>query len=93
MSFRDMQLFNEKFPRYLRTVRKVRRLTQQELSHVAQLDYKHLQSLESVHELKDPRISTIHKLSIALQVPTHDLIAHCFDEDKRPTVDPPGRAV
>ncbi|MBN8216657.1 MAG: helix-turn-helix transcriptional regulator [Spirochaetes bacterium] len=81
MYYSDMELFNRKLPPFIKRYRLKRKLTQSGLSAVAKIDYKHIQVLESFRFSKDPRISTIRKLSRALNVPTHDLIERCFSEE------------
>lgn len=77
-----MELFNRKLPPFLRNWRLKRKMTQIGLSAVSNVDYKHIQVLESFRFVKDPRISTLRKLSRALNIPTHDLIAQCFEEPR-----------
>jgi transcriptional regulator with XRE-family HTH domain len=72
---------NEHFVTALKTQRKKNNLTQQELAELARIDYKHVQSLESYKKLKDPRISTLFKLSQAFAIPVSSLVATIFEED------------
>ncbi|MBL8991974.1 MAG: helix-turn-helix transcriptional regulator [Spirochaetia bacterium] len=77
----EMDIFTRNFAGFLREMRKRRSLTQQELSRVSDLDYKHIQKLEDANNPKDPRLSTLRKLSRALRVPTKDVVAAAFGEN------------
>lgn len=76
----EMDVFTRNLASLLREMRKRQAYTQQQLSQVADLDYKHIQSLENGNRPKDPRLSTLRKLSRALHVPTKDLVAAAFNE-------------
>ncbi len=73
--------FTEQLGSSLKYLRKKSRLTQERLAELAQIDYKHIQALESLKKIKDPRISTFYKLSKAFQVPLSSLIASIFEEE------------
>ena len=67
------QAIRYKFARRLRDLRKKRGLTQQELAESAELDYKHVQRLESSNPT-DVKLETIEKLAKALKTSCSKLL-------------------
>ena len=63
-----------KFSRRLRELREKKNLTQQELAELADLDYKHIQRLESKNPT-DPKLETIEKLAKAFGVSCAKLLS------------------
>ena len=62
-----------KFSKRLRELREKRGLTQQELAELSDLDYKHIQRLESRNPT-DPKLETIEKLAKALKTTCSKLL-------------------
>jgi len=58
---------NLRFARHLRGLRRKHRLTQQRLAELADIEYKHLQALESRHP-PSPRLETLEKLARAFKI-------------------------
>jgi putative transcriptional regulator len=62
-----------RFAQRLRELRDEHNLTQQRLSELSKIDYKHIQRLES----KNPpaaRIDTLEKIAKAFDIPIHELV-------------------
>ncbi len=64
---------NMRFAKRLRELRKKQHLTQQRLAELAEIEYKHLQALES-GKPPSPRLETIGKLAKALGVSPSKLL-------------------
>ena len=49
-------------------------LTQEKLAEIAKIDYKHVQNIESLKKINDPKLSTLKKLAKALEMPVSEII-------------------
>ncbi len=63
----------QQFGRRLRELRRKAGYTQQQLAELAELDYKHLQQLESNHS-PYPRLDTLDKLAKAFKITPSKLL-------------------
>ncbi|OQY38530.1 MAG: hypothetical protein B6229_05735 [Spirochaetaceae bacterium 4572_7] len=70
----DVGAISVNLAKYIKQKRAEINMTQEQLASVAQIDYKHIQNLESFKKKNDPKISTIIKLSKALNIPVIDMI-------------------
>jgi len=57
-----------KLAKRIRELRKKNKLTQEGLSALSGIDYKHIQRLESIKNTCDIKISTLEKLAKAFQI-------------------------
>jgi transcriptional regulator with XRE-family HTH domain len=64
---------NRRFAKRVRELRERRRLTQQQLAELADIEYKHVQALESSRP-PSPRLETIEKLARALRMTCSKLL-------------------
>jgi len=62
-----------RFSKHLRSLRKQRRLSQQQLAELADIEYKHVQRLEGKRPC-DVKLSTLHKLARAFKIPLSKLL-------------------
>ncbi|MFA5390904.1 MAG: helix-turn-helix transcriptional regulator [Candidatus Omnitrophota bacterium] len=62
-----------RFSRKIKLLRKTRGLSQQKLAELAELDYKHIQRLESKRPT-DAKLTTIEKLANGFKVPAWKLL-------------------
>ena len=67
------QSVRKKFSKRLRELREKHGLTQQELAELADLDYKHIQRLESKNPT-DVKLQTIEKLAKAFKISCSKLL-------------------
>lgn len=70
------------FAKQLRKLRKKHGLTQQKLAELAELDYKHIQRLESSRPA-DVKLETLHKLAQAFQISCSELLNFSDDHLKK----------
>ena len=63
---------------FLKQKRKELNLTQEQLAEKSGIEYKHIQNLESFKRINDPKISTLYKLSKALDIDIEDIIKIIF---------------
>ncbi len=70
----DLMYINLKLAHFMRYLRKKNSWTQEHLAEVADIDYKHIQRLESIKYINDFRISTLRKLSHAFNINTLDFL-------------------
>lgn len=49
-------------------------LTQEQLANLAKIDYKHIQNIESLKKINDPKLSTLCKLAKALDIAPSKLL-------------------
>ena len=66
---------------FLRYLRKKKNWTQEHLSEISTIDYKHIQRLESIKYNNDFRFSTLQKLSKAFDIDLLDFIK-CIISDE-----------
>lgn len=64
---------NVRFAKRLRELRKLHSLTQQQLAELADIEYKHVQALES-GKPPSPRLETIEKLARAFKLTCSKLL-------------------
>ena len=64
---------NKRLAKRIRQLRKEKRLTQEKLAELADIDYKHIQLLESKNS-PYPKLNTLEKLAKALKVPISKLL-------------------
>jgi transcriptional regulator with XRE-family HTH domain len=64
---------NRRFAKRLRALRQRRHLTQQQLAELADIEYKHVQALESGRP-PSPRLETIEKLARAFRMTCSKLL-------------------
>ena len=62
-----MENINIKFGKHLKDLRKKKKVTQEELAHLADLEYKYIQRLES-KKPSSPTLNTLEKLSKAFNI-------------------------
>ena len=62
-----------RFSKHLRDLRERHGLSQQQLAELADIEYKHVQRLESRRPC-DVKLSTLHKLARAFKVPLSKLL-------------------
>ncbi|MDH3976691.1 MAG: helix-turn-helix transcriptional regulator [Deltaproteobacteria bacterium] len=53
-------------------------LTQEELAEIAKIDYKHIQNIESLKRINDPKLSTLLKLASALNMSISEIVDYLF---------------
>jgi len=63
---------------FLKQKRKELNLTQEQLAEKSGIEYKHIQNLESLKRINDPKLSTLYKLSKALDIDIEDIIKIIF---------------
>lgn len=54
-------------------------ITQEKLAEISLIDYKHIQNLESMKRVNDPRLSTLLKLSEALKINIDELLKNIVE--------------
>ena len=67
------QAIQSRFSRKVKALRKERGLSQQKLAELSELDYKHIQRLESKRPT-DAKLTTLEKLANAFKVPAWKLL-------------------
>jgi len=70
----NKQAASRSLAKYLKSKRKEYNLTQEQLAEKSGVDYKHIQNLESLVRVNDPRLSTIVKVAHALAVTPEELL-------------------
>jgi len=55
-------------------------ITQEKLAETSSIDYKHIQNLESMKRINDPRLSTLLKLAEALKINIDELMKKIVEE-------------
>lgn len=55
-------------------------ITQEKLAEMSSIDYKHIQNLESMKRINDPRLSTLLKLTEALKINIDELMKKIVGE-------------
>jgi len=70
---------SKKLALFLKKKREELNLTQEKLAEKSGIEYKHIQNLESFKKLNDPKISTLLKLSQALELKIEDIIKGIFE--------------
>ena len=68
-----MENINIRFGRHLKTLRKKKKITQEELAYLAGLEYKYIQRLEG-KKPSSPTLNTLGKLAKALNLPMSKLL-------------------
>ena len=68
-----MENINIRFGRHLKTLRKKKKITQEELAYLAGLEYKYIQRLEG-KKPSSPTLNTLEKLAKALNLPLSKLL-------------------
>lgn len=69
---------SRKIALFLKKKREELNLTQEKLAEKSGIEYKHIQNLESLKKSNDPKISTLFKLSKALELDIEDVIKDIF---------------
>jgi len=59
---------SKKLALFLKEIREQKNLTQEKLAEISNIDYKHIQNLESFKKINDPKLSTLLKLAEALDI-------------------------
>ena len=72
---------NIKFSQVLKTIRKSKGLTQEQLAERSDIDYKYLQKLEG-KKPSSPTLSVLEKLSRGLEISLSELIKNIEDNKK-----------
>lgn len=72
---------NIKFSQVLKTIRKSKGLTQEQLAERSDIDYKYLQKLEGKNP-SSPTLSVLEKLSRGLEISLSELIKNIEDNKK-----------
>lgn len=72
---------NIKFSQVLKTIRKSKGLTQEQLAERSNIDYKYLQKLEGRNP-SSPTLSVLEKLSRGLEISLSELIKNIEDNKK-----------
>ncbi|MFC1616706.1 helix-turn-helix domain-containing protein [Candidatus Margulisiibacteriota bacterium] len=67
-----------KLAKFIKNQRLKKNLTQNELASISKIDYKHIQNLESLKKINDPKLSTLQKLAFALEISVLDIINSIF---------------
>lgn len=62
----DLKRISNALAKFIKKKRKEQNLTQEQLSTISKIDYKHIQNLESSKKINDPKLSTLRKLAEAL---------------------------
>ncbi len=65
---------SRKLALFLKEIREQKNLTQEKLAEISNIDYKHIQNLESFKKTNDPKLSTLLKLSEALNINIIELL-------------------
>lgn len=65
---------SKKLAVFIKNKRKSLDLTQEDLAEITNMDYKHIQRLESFKIINDPRLSTIIKLASAFKIPLSEML-------------------
>ncbi len=64
----------EKLAKHIKLLRKERNLTQNALAELANIEYKHLQTLENPKNTHSPTLRTLEKISSALELQTWEFL-------------------
>lgn len=70
----EMEGTSIKLAELIKKKRAEKGLTQEQLAEIAKIDYKHIQNIESLKRINDPKLSTLKKLAKALEMPVNELI-------------------
>ena len=70
----NMKNTSIKLAELIREKRKEKGLSQEQLAEIAKIDYKHIQNIESLKRINDPKLSTLNKLAKALEMPVDKMI-------------------
>ena len=66
--------------RFIKNKRTQEGLTQEQLASAADIDYKHIQNIESTKKINDPKLSTLLKLAEALNISVSDITSYIFSK-------------
>ena len=66
-----MANINEKLGKRIRALRRARKITQEDLSHEAKIDYSYLNAIE--RGKRNPSIKRVNAIAKALKVPVREL--------------------
>jgi len=72
---------SHKLASYIKEKRLAANLTQEELANLSKIDYKHIQNIESLKKINDPKLSTLQKLARALKIKVSDITSFLFEVD------------
>lgn len=64
--------------KFIKEKRTEKGLTQEQLATAANIDYKHIQNIESRKRINDPKLSTLSKLADALNITVSEITDHIF---------------
>ena len=70
----NMKETSIKLAELIKKRRQEKGLTQEQLAEIAKIDYKHIQNIESLKRINDPKLSTLRKLAKALEIPITNTI-------------------
>ena len=68
-----MENINTRFGKHLKNLRKKKKITQEQLAYLADLEYKYIQRLES-KKPSSPTLNTLEKLSKAFNITVSKLL-------------------
>lgn len=68
-----MENINSKFGKHLRDLRKKKKITQEDLAYLAELEYKYIQRLEGKNP-SSPTLNTLQKLAKAFKISISKLL-------------------
>ncbi len=68
-----MENINIEFGKHLKSLRSEKKITQEELAYLAQLEYKYIQRLES-KKPSSPTLNTVEKLAKAFNITVSQLL-------------------
>ena len=70
----------EKLAKHIKLLRKKKSLTQNALAELADIEYKHLQALESPKNTHSPTLRTLEKISSALELEVWELLRPIYSK-------------
>ncbi len=70
----------EKLAKHIKTLRRKKSLTQNFLAELADIEYKHLQALESPKNTHSPTLRTLEKISSALDLEVWELLKPIYSK-------------
>lgn len=74
----DLENISIRLAKIIKEKRVQKNLTQEQLASISKIDYKHIQNIESLKKINDPKLSTLTKLAKALGMTVSEIVNYLF---------------
>lgn len=75
---KELEIVSVSLTKFIKDKRNEKGITQEQLASAANIDYKHIQNIESIKKINDPKLSTLTKLAEALNITVSDITDYLF---------------